>query len=111
MVDPTPLSVEHADYERAGLQDWEWRDGEPTVLVAGFVADDYTGAAAFALEVAKLADAERHHPDIDIRYQRHCRVALTTHRAGGVSDLDLHLAGAISELAASCGVGTEPTPR
>ena len=100
MAGPVPTPVTLADFDATGLaaSGWTWRaEGNPA-LVAGFLASDFTGAAAFALEVARAADAAVHHPDIDIRYQRHARVVLTTHETGGVSDLDLSLAATISEL-------------
>jgi 4a-hydroxytetrahydrobiopterin dehydratase len=39
-----------------------------------------------------------HHPEIDIRYRR-VRVAVWTHSAGGLTELDLSLAGRCNELA------------
>lgn len=107
MPDPVPTPVTRADFDAAALAGWTWVDGEMPALVAGFLAESYSGAAAFALDVAKASDAAVHHPDIDIRYQRHARVTLTTHGTGGVSDLDLSLAAAISQLATEHGVDTE----
>jgi len=112
MSSPVPTPVNSADFEAVELSDWTWRDGGSPALVAGFLAADYTGAAAFALQVAGAADEAGHHPDIDVRYPRHCRVVLTTHETGGVSDLDLQLATRISALAAEHSVGAEAnTPR
>lgn len=42
----------------------------------------FTEAIAFVNEVAAVAEAARHHPDIDIRY-RAVTVRLVTHDAGG----------------------------
>ena len=107
MADPIPVPVTRDDFDAAALSGWTWVDGELPALVAGFLAESYSGAAAFALEVARASDAAVHHPDIDIRYQRHARVTLTTHGTGGVSDLDLTLAATISSLATEHGVAAE----
>ena len=57
-------------------------------------------AAAIELvdEVAEVADSMDHHPDIDIRYAD-VTFLLTTHSAGGVTALDVELAGSIDRLA------------
>ena len=47
--------------------------------------------------VGDAAEAANHHPDIDIRYNK-VRLALTTHDSGGITLLDLALAGAIDRL-------------
>ena len=41
----------------------------------------------------------QHHPDILIRYSK-VTLALTTHDAGGLTQLDIDLASRMSELAA-----------
>jgi len=43
-----------------------------------------------------------HHPDLDIRW-RTVRVGLTTHDAGGVTQLDVEQAHRIAEIAARLG--------
>ena len=53
-------------------------------------------------EIAVIAEAMDHHPDLDIRW-RTLRVALTTHDAGGVTQLDIELAHRIHEIATSLG--------
>jgi len=96
--------VTRDDFEASQLDGWTWVEAEVPYLECGYAADSYTAAAAFALDVAKASDAAMHHPDIDVRYQRFARVSLTTHGSGGVTQLDLDLAGTISELAAAANV-------
>jgi 4a-hydroxytetrahydrobiopterin dehydratase len=38
-----------------------------------------------------------HHPDLDVRY-RELRIAVVTHSAGGVTELDVQLAHRVEEL-------------
>ncbi len=55
-------------------------------------------AIAFVGRVAELAESEKHHPDIDIRYRR-VTLRWTTHDAGGVTDRDRDMAVRSAELA------------
>lgn len=68
----------------------EWRI-EAGVLVRVFQFKDFVTAMRFVNQVADLAEAAGHHPDIDIRYNR-VRLVLVTHDAGGLSDKDFDLA-------------------
>jgi 4a-hydroxytetrahydrobiopterin dehydratase len=52
----------------------------------------------FVQQVAEVADRMNHHPDIDIRYTK-IAFSLSTHDAGGITQRDLELAGAIEEAA------------
>ena len=92
--------------ERSGLDDWRMLYG---CLVGTFRAASFSAATAFGHQIALAADEADHHPDIDIRYPNRVRVALTTHASGGITELDVELAGTISMLAATAGVGAEPT--
>ena len=62
------------------------------------VLADFPGAVAFVVRVGFLAEAANHHPDIDIRW-RTVHIALSTHDAGGLTDLDFDLAAQIDEVA------------
>ena len=53
-------------------------------------------------EIAVVAEAMNHHPDLDIRW-RTLHVGLSTHDAGGVTQLDIELAHRIEGIAASHG--------
>lgn len=57
----------------------------------------FPAAIEFVGQVAELAEAANHHPDIDIRW-RTVILYLTTHEAGGVTALDLDLARRIDAL-------------
>ena len=54
-------------------------------------------AITFVDRLAEVAEAENHHPDIDIRYRR-VRVRWSTHSAGGVTDRIRALAARTDEL-------------
>ena len=52
----------------------------------------------FVQQIADVADGMDHHPDIDIRYTK-VTFSLSTHDAGGITQLDLDLAKKIEEIA------------
>jgi 4a-hydroxytetrahydrobiopterin dehydratase len=62
-----------------------------------FELTDFVHAMAFVNSVALLAERMNHHPDIDIRWNK-VTLTLSTHSAGGLTELDFALAGAIEEL-------------
>ena len=56
-------------------------------------------AIEFVNRVATAAEAADHHPDIDIRHTR-IVCTLSTHSAGGITQMDLDMAGEIERLSA-----------
>jgi 4a-hydroxytetrahydrobiopterin dehydratase len=58
---------------------------------------DFAAALAFVNRVAVVADELSHHPDVDIRWNT-LTLALSTHDAGGLTDLDFTLAARIDAL-------------
>jgi 4a-hydroxytetrahydrobiopterin dehydratase len=62
-----------------------------------FELPSFADAIAFIVRIGFLAEAADHHPDLDIRWRK-VSVALTTHDAGGLSQLDLDLAQKIEAL-------------
>lgn len=75
----------------ARLNGWE-RVGD--ALRRTYRLPSFRDALFLVNTVAGLAEAMRHHPDIDIRY-RTVTLTLTTHDAGGLTDKDFALAEAI----------------
>jgi 4a-hydroxytetrahydrobiopterin dehydratase len=66
----------------------------------------FRAAIAFVNRVAERADAARHHPDIEIHYNR-VTISLSTHDAGGVSEKDVAMAAEIDGVVDS-DTNTEP---
>jgi len=58
---------------------------------------DFAAALQFVNAVGAAAEVANHHPDIDIRWNT-VRLALTTHDSGGITLLDLALAGVIDRM-------------
>jgi 4a-hydroxytetrahydrobiopterin dehydratase len=95
MSDAQPLSNIVVDDALLALKGWKREEGG---LRKRFRRASFPDAIAFVGRVAELAEADQHHPDIDIRY-RNVILFLTTHEAGGVTELDLALARQIEEVA------------
>lgn len=77
-----------------GLTDWQ-RDGNAIVRTA--TLPSFPAAIEAVRAVAEIAEARNHHPDIDIRWRTvtfHC----STHSQGGITDLDVELAGEIDRV-------------
>ncbi len=89
------LSDGEIDQALAGLSGWE-RDGD--VIRKAFVRETFAAAVAFVVQVGFLAEAANHHPDIDVRW-RTVHLALSTHDSGGLTRLDVDLAGRIDAIA------------
>jgi 4a-hydroxytetrahydrobiopterin dehydratase len=75
---------------------WSEVDG---ALERTFQFGDFVQALAFVNQVGGLAEAENHHPDIAIHYNR-VTLRWWTHTAGGITDRDRDLAEKTSGLAA-----------
>jgi 4a-hydroxytetrahydrobiopterin dehydratase len=81
------------------LPGWS-RDGDALVRTAELKS--FPAAIAVVDRVAEVAEERNHHPDIDIRW-RTLTFRCSTHSEGGITDLDVKLAAAISELLAAAG--------
>lgn len=79
----------------AALPGWS-RKGDTIAKTYHFAT--FPAGIAFIAKVADIAEAQQHHPDIDIRYTR-IQFACGTHDAGGITDKDFELAKAIEQLA------------
>jgi 4a-hydroxytetrahydrobiopterin dehydratase len=94
-----PLSDEEIQQGLTRLPGWR-REGD--MLVRDYELPTFMGVIEAVREIAELAEAAGHHPDLDIRYRK-LRVALTTHDEGGITQRDLDLAGEIETAASRWG--------
>ena len=91
------LSDEAVSQALAGLPGW---DGDAGALRQSIEFPDFPSAIRAVVEVAAIAEQMDHHPDMDIRW-RTITFAVSTHSAGGVTQLDVELAHQISAITAS----------
>ncbi len=98
---PRPVRLDQAALD-AGLAALPLWRGDTEYLERIVAAPGFLAGIALVDEVAAVAEEMDHHPDIDIRWRR-VRFGLTTHDAGGVTELDLALARRIDWLATQAG--------
>ena len=82
----------------AALGDLDGWGQEGEALTRTFRFSDFVHAIDFVNQLAEIAEAQQHHPDIDIRYNK-VTLRLSSHDAGGVTMRDVHLAEAVQHLA------------
>ncbi|MBV9010887.1 MAG: 4a-hydroxytetrahydrobiopterin dehydratase [Pseudonocardiales bacterium] len=92
----TLLDDEQVAGALAGLTDWQ-RDGDAIVRAAKLPS--FPAAIEAVRAVAEIAEARNHHPDIDIRW-RTVTFRCSTHSQGGITSLDIELAGEIDRVLA-----------
>jgi len=91
---PVRLPVERLAEGFLTVPAWR-RQGD--AIVRTFQFPDFPAAVTFVNQVAPLAEAAAHHPDIDIRWNR-VTLLLTTHDAGGLTEKDFSLARQIDAV-------------
>ncbi|HKU98522.1 MAG TPA: 4a-hydroxytetrahydrobiopterin dehydratase [Vineibacter sp.] len=87
---PTKLSGAQRTQALAGLDGWREVDGRDAITKS-FRFADFNAAFAFMTRAALTAEKMDHHPEWFNVYNR-VEVTLSTHDAGGVTDLDVTLA-------------------
>jgi 4a-hydroxytetrahydrobiopterin dehydratase len=93
---PALLTPQERQSALAELEGWaESRDGK--ALVKSFKFKTFNAAFAFMTRVALVAEKMDHHPEWTNVYNR-VDVRLSTHSAGGVSELDVKLAKKMNEF-------------
>lgn len=97
MADRTPLSATDATRRvSAELPDWTMTEDARAIRRA-FRFKDFSQAFAFMARVAMIAERLDHHPEWTNVYNK-LDITLTTHDTGGLSALDLEMAGLIDRL-------------
>ncbi len=78
------------------MSETDWSEVDKA-LERTFEFADFVAALAFVNRVGELAEAENHHPDIAINYNR-VTLRWWTHTAGGITDRDRDLASKTDSL-------------
>jgi 4a-hydroxytetrahydrobiopterin dehydratase len=95
----TKLSAAERQSGLAQLPGWSAVAGRDAITKT-FQFKDFNAAFGFMARVALVAERMDHHPEWKNVY-RTVEVTLSTHDAGGVTQLDLRLAGAMEAIAAN----------
>jgi 4a-hydroxytetrahydrobiopterin dehydratase len=92
---PSKLSDLEIRRAMGDLPGWS-RKGDALTKTYSFAK--FADGIRFVQQIADVADAMDHHPDIDIRYTK-VTFSLSSHDAGGITQRDLDLAKKIEETA------------
>jgi 4a-hydroxytetrahydrobiopterin dehydratase len=91
----SPLSEAEIQQALATLPQWEAHDNR---LRKTFVLPSFRDSITFVNQVAELAEAADHHPNISIAYKK-VTLVMTTYAADGkITARDIQLAGQIEAL-------------
>jgi 4a-hydroxytetrahydrobiopterin dehydratase len=93
----TLLDDERVNAALDELTGWQ-RNGDAIVRTVDLPS--FPAAIEAVRQVAEIAEARNHHPDIDIRW-RTVTFRCSTHSKGGITDLDIELAKEIDRVLAS----------
>ncbi len=93
---PDRLSSDQVAAALESLSGWS-ADGDDAISKT-FKLDDHITAMGFVNRVAMAAEVMNHHPELSIVYST-VDIRLSTHDAGGVTQLDIDLAGKIEHYA------------
>jgi 4a-hydroxytetrahydrobiopterin dehydratase len=79
------------------LRGSEWqREGD--AITREWKLEDFAQAIAFVNRIAAAAEERNHHPDILVHSWNKVRLTLSSHSAGGLTELDFELAGVFDRL-------------
>lgn len=95
----TKLTPDARKAALAKLPDWRDVSGRDAIT-RKFVFKDFNAAFGFMTRVALVAEKMDHHPEWFNVY-RNVEVTLSTHDAGGVTELDVKLAETMDRIAAA----------
>jgi 4a-hydroxytetrahydrobiopterin dehydratase len=88
------LEAEELSIALKKCPEWEL---EKKAITRTIEFEEFNEAIDFVNDLAEIAEEAQHHPDIIIRHTRVC-LLLTSHDAGGVTQLDIELAQRIDNL-------------
>ena len=93
-LDATRISDALADVNQGIAQPWEHTGGR---IRKTFVFKNFSEAFAFMTRAAMVAESLDHHPDWSNAYKT-VHVELTTHDAGGLTELDFEFAKSLEGI-------------
>jgi 4a-hydroxytetrahydrobiopterin dehydratase len=94
MPRPPRLSPDEIAAALHGLPQWS---GDGDGIHRSVELPSFRDAVSAIVAIADVAEELDHHPDVDLRW-RTLHLAVVTHSAGGVTELDLELARRIDAL-------------
>jgi len=93
-AEPLPASAAQALLQE--LRGWELVDGK--ALRKTVKCKHFMEAVGFIQQIAPVAEAEDHHPDLHLTGYRKLTIELSTHAVGGLSENDFILASKLDRV-------------
>lgn len=93
---PNKLTIQTVSHFISDLEGWRRVEGREAIHKK-FVFKNFTEAFAWMVRVAEVANAMDHHPEWSNIY-RTVDVTLSTHEAGGITQLDISMAARMNAL-------------
>lgn len=100
------MTEEQVQAAMAARPDWAETGGQ---IHRTYQFKDFVESMKFVNRVAEQAEADQHHPDILIRWNK-VTLSLSTHDAGGITDKDFGLAGKADEFSKLFAPALAPKP-
>ncbi len=94
-----PLTNEQIAEEIRRIPGWTYNSASKNIERT-VVRKNFLDAAAFIQQIAEVAEAHDHHPDILLSGYKNVKVMLSTHSAHGITQKDFEMARAIDKLVA-----------
>ncbi len=94
---PRLLRAREIRQKLRALEGWRVRG---RFITKTFEFGEFMEGIAFVNDVARVAEKQEHHPDINVRYTT-VKLSIQTHSEGGVTSWDIALAKAIDRVAQS----------
>jgi 4a-hydroxytetrahydrobiopterin dehydratase len=94
-VDPVPPDAAAKQVEK--LPGWKL-SADSKKIRKEWVVKDFLTAIKFFDEIAKIAQADDHHPDLHLTSYRNVAIELSTHAIGGLSENDFILGAKIDRI-------------
>ena len=85
------LSDDEIETQLRDLATWRRLGGDASAITTTYECEDFAAAIALVQRIADTAEEMNHHPDIDIRWNK-VTLTLSTHSAGGLTQLDIEAA-------------------
>lgn len=91
-----PLTIQEAESFMKEISEWTLSP-DAKKIEKEFSFKNFADALAFANKVGAIAEAENHHPEIEIAWGK-VEIELTTHTIGGLSHNDFIVAAKIDTI-------------
>jgi len=94
-----PLTNTEEDLYHSSVEHWDIeRSQTPHVLTRTIKAKNFKDVISLVNVIAELAEAEGHHPDLNLHDYKQLTITLSTHAINGLSLNDFILAAKIDEV-------------